>query len=666
MRMRTPLLVTTLALWLSGLTGIAAAAPQDGVAPAAQSATAEVYDPRLAFAPLDMPEPVNSYRSGNGAPGPAYWQNRADYVITARLEPKTKTLTGVETITYTNNSPGALDVLWLQLDQNIYRPDSRAGAVGGRPRTQFTEGDVLDRVEIAAGGKLVPAKYLVSDTRLMVRLPTDLKPAGGQTKLRISYHYVVPGTFGGRTGWADTPHGEVYDIAQWYPRMAVYDDVRGWDPLPYLGNEFYLEYGDFDYAVTVPADMIVAGSGALMNPQDVLTPEQRARLAQARASDKTVMIRTVDEAVAAQPSDQTKTWRFHMDHTRDVAFGASRAFVWDAARANLPDGKTALIQSVYPGESAGDEAWGRSTEYLKFAVEEFSQRWYPYPWPNAINVGGPVGGMEYPAVLFDSAADKGKQLFWLTVHEIGHTYFPMIVGTDERRYEWMDEGLNTFIDSYESDVFQGGVYGPKRDQEFAPGAGAPADQIAALIADPKAPPIMTRSDSIPFTYGHPIGYFKTAFGLRLLRDDILGPERFDLAFRKFIRDWAYRHPQPSDFFRAMDSETGEDLSWFWRGWFFHNWALDLAVDGVTYVDGDPAKGARVSISNRGRLVLPATIRITFKDGTTNDVTLPAETWIQSASHTVAVDSRQTIANVVIDPDHKVPERDRAAGAWTAP
>ncbi len=200
----------------------------------------------------------------------------------------------------------------------------------------------------------------------------------------------------------------------------------------------------------------------------------------------------------------------------------------------------------------------------------------------------------------DSAEDKGQKLFWITVHEIGHTYFPMVVGTDERRWAWMDEGLNTFIDVYESDAFQGGVYGPKRDQEFAPGKDAPADQIAALIADPKAPPIMTRADQFPFAYGHPVSYFKTAFGLMLLREDILGTERFDQAFRKFIRDWAYKHPQPSDFFRAMDSESGEDLSWFWRGWFFNNWTLDLALDGVSYVDGDPAKGAHIDVGNRGQ------------------------------------------------------------------
>jgi hypothetical protein len=624
------------------------------------------YDPREVFAPLVLPEPANRYRSANGAPGPDYWQNRADYVITARLEPKTKTLSGVVTITYTNHSPDVLDALWLQLDQNVYRRDSRAGAVSGRVRTQFTEGCVLDSVEIERGRNFAAAAYAITDTRLLVRLPTALAAAGGRARLRIGYHYTVPGGFGGRTAWTDTPNGEIYDIAQWYPRMAVYDDVRGWDPLPYLGNEFYLDYGDFDYAVTVPADMIVAGSGVLMNPGDVLTPAERSRLAAARASDKTVTIRSAEDVAADRPSARTKTWRFHMDQTRDVAFAASRAFLWDAARVKLPGGKTALAQSLYPASSAGDAAWGRSTEYLKFAIEDFSRRWVPYPWPNAINVGGPVGGMEYPAILFDSAADKGKDLFWITVHEIGHTYCPMLVGTDERRDAWMDEGLNTFIDVYESDAFAGGAFGPKRDKEYAPGEGAPADQIAALMADPKTPPIMTRADAIPFTYGHPVSYFKAAYGMILLRDVILGPERFDPAFRKFIGDWAYKHPKPSDFFRAMASGGGEDLSWFWRGWFFHNWALDLAVEGVTYVDGDPAKGARIAVSNRGQLALPATMRITAKDGTTRDVIIPVETWIQSASHTFALDGGQPIASVIIDPDHRLPERDRSHAAWSSP
>ncbi len=631
------------------------------------AARQSAFDPRAVFAPLDLSPSPNVYRSASGAPGPGYWQNRADYLIAARLDRARKTLSGEVTITYANNSPGPLDVLWLQLDQNIYRRDSRAGAVGGRERTQFTEGYVLESVEVETGGRFSPADHLVSDTRLQVRLPTPLAASGGRVRLRLRYHYTVPGLFGGRTAEVDSKNGEIYDIAQWFPRMAVYDDVRGWDTLPYLGSEFYLEYGSIDYAVTVPADMIVVGSGQLMNPKDVLTPLQRARLAQARASGATVMIRTPEDVAATPPAEgQTRTWRFHIDHARDAAFAASRAFVWDAARIDLPEGKTALAQSVYPVESAGEGAWGRSTEYLKFAVEDFSRRWFPYPWPNAINVGGPVGGMEYPSILFDSSADKGKVLFFLTVHEIGHSYFPMIVGTNERRFAFMDEGFNTFIDVAESDAFQGGVYGPKRDGEFAPGEGAPADQIAALIADPGAPSIMNRADVIAPNYGHPISYFKTAYGLVLLREDILGPARFDPAFRKFIRDWAYKHPQPSDFFRTMESEGGEDLSWFWRGWFFNNWRHDLAIDGVTYVDGDPVKGGRIAVSNLGQLVLPATMRITFKDGSTTDVTAPVETWILSGRHVFPLDSHQPITSVIIDPDHRLPDGDRSNNSWRAP
>ncbi|HEX4199030.1 MAG TPA: DUF3253 domain-containing protein, partial [Caulobacteraceae bacterium] len=411
---------------------------------------------------------------------------------------------------------------------------------------------------------------------------------------------------------------------------------------------------------------IVAGSGALMNPEEVLTAAEIARLASARGSEKTVMIRTPEDVAAAQPSDGTKTWRFHMDHTRDVAFSASRAFIWDAARINLPGGKTALAQSVYPVESVAENGWQRSTEYLKFAVEDFSRRWYPYPWPNAINVAGPVAAMEYPAILFDSMADKGKNLFYLTVHELGHSYFPMIVGTDERRWAWMDEGLNTFIDTYESDAFNHGEWGPKRDAEFAPGQGTPGEQIAVLVADTAAPPIMTRADAIPFKLGHPISYFKTAYGMVLLREDVLGPERFDTAFRTFIRDWAYKHPKPADFFRTMESEGGEDLSWFWRGWFYNNWSLDLAVDGLAYVDNDPAKGARVAVSNLGQLVLPATMRIGFKDGSSRDIVIPAETWIQSGYHVVSLDDGKPIASVTIDPDRRLPDRDRSNNVWTAP
>jgi hypothetical protein len=279
--------------------------------------------------------------------------------------------------------------------------------------------------------------------------------------------------------------------------MAVYDDLRGWDTLPFLGSEFYLEYGDFDYFVTVPADMLVAGSGELQNPGNVLTALQRQRLQQARGSDRTVMIRSaaeIDDPRSRPARQGTLTWHFKIAQARDVAFAASRAFVWDAARINLPAGKRALAMSFYPQESQGQQGWGRATEYTKDAVQNFSRRWGSYPYATAVAVGGAVGGMEYPAIVFDSYRDRGADLFAITAHEFGHTWFPMMVGFDERRDQWMDEGFNTFIDVYESEDFNQGEYAPKRDAEYAPGSGTPADQIVPLLEDPDAPVLLTRAD----------------------------------------------------------------------------------------------------------------------------------------------------------------------------
>jgi hypothetical protein len=613
------------------------------------------FDPLVTFAPLTLPDPAGPTRSANGAPGPAYWQNRADYTITATLDAKNAVLAADEVITYTNNSPDTLDSLWLQLDQNIYRKDSRAHAFSGGARMRralgTTDGTVLDSVEVAPG---IAAKTVVSDTRMQVRLDAPLKPHA-KLALHIRYHFTIPGEFGGRMGHGASKNGDIYDLAQWYPRMAVYDDLRGWDTLPYLASEFYLEYGDFDYSVTVPADMLVAGSGGLVNPNDVLTPDERARLAQARASDATVMIRGPQEIANRAGLAGTRTWHFKMASTRDVSFSASAAFVWDAARIRLPDNKTALAMSFYPPQSGAAAAWGRSTEYLKDSVENFSRRWLPYPWPNAINVGGPVSGMEYPGILFDGMDDKGKVLFWVTAHEIGHSWFPMIVGSNERRDPWIDEGFNTFIDTFESDEFNRGEYGPKRDGEFAPHDKYPADGIVALLSDKAAPIILTPGDLVQEKYRHPVSYYKSALGLVLLRERILGAERFDFAFRKFIRDWAFRHPSPSDFFRAMDSAAGEDLGWFWRGWYMNNWTFDMAVTGVN--------GRDVTVANLDPLVLPATVEIGLHGGHKLRVELPVETWLRKTETVIHVDGNDAIESVVIDPDHALPDKDRKNNAW---
>jgi hypothetical protein len=618
------------------------------------------FDPRETFAPLALPDPANRIRSASGAPGPDYWQNRADYQIHARLDPAAKTLSGEVAIAYANNSPDFLDCLWLQLDQNSYRRDARSVTASNFPRSGYSDGLVIESVSLSEDGRVSPAPWLVSDTRMQVRLPRPLAH-GGRLTLRIKYHYAVPGLWGGRTAWVATAKGDIFDIAQWYPRMAVYDDIRGWDTAPYLGQEFYLEYGDFDYFVTAPADMLVAGTGELENPREVLTPLQRSRLDEARQSDKTVMIRTASEIndPASRPRGPAElTWHFRMENTRDVAFSASRAFIWDAARIRLPDGKTALAQSVYPAESAGEGAWGRSTEYLKDAVEHFSARWGAFPYANAFNIAGGVGAMEYPGMGFNAIGDKGRWLFAITAHEIGHSWFPMMVGFDERRDAWMDEGFNTFIDTLESDDFAGGVYGPKRDSEYAPGGGNPADEIGALLADPEAPPILTRADLIGEKYRHAVTYFKSAEGLVLLRGQILGPERFDPAFRKFIADWAFKHPKPSDFFRAMESEGGEDLSWFWRGWYFENWNIDLAVKDLAYVDGDPAKGARVTIANLDKLVMPTTLEIKYADGHAADIVIPVETWMLRDEAVITTPAAGPIASVTLDPRHLIPDKDR--------
>ncbi len=625
---------------------------------------ASSYDPRETFAPLDLAQAVNRYRSGNGMPGPAYWQNRADYTIDARLDPEQHAITGTVQIRYTNNSPDALDVLWLQLDQNLYLPTSRGNlSVGGRHGAMttagvpmgFTQGMVLDSVNLAGPNGAVPVRPLVSDTRAQVRLPAPLVP-GATTVLTIAYHYTVPKEpWGGRTGWMDSPNGPIYSIAQWYPRMAVYDDLRGWDTLPYLSQEFYLEYGDFDYSITLPANYIVAGSGELANANEILPQAQQARLAAARWSDKTVTIRSASEPFGS-PS-QARTWRFLMHDSRDVAFGASPAFNWDAARINLPGGRTALAQSLYPNEA---KAWDRSTEYLKDSVEHFSGRWFSFPWPVATNIAGPAAGMEYPALAFDPIDAGPEDLFVVTAHEIGHSWFPMAVGFNERRNAWMDEGINTFIDIYESEDFNRGEFAPKRDGEYAPKGGNPVDEIVPLLADPDAPAIMSRADTIIEKYRHPVTYYKAALGMVLLREQILGPERFDPAFRRFVAAWAFKHPTPADFFRAMDSEAGEDLSWFWRGWFYNNWQLDLAVTAITpFPKGSAFQGSLVTVQSLDKLVMPVTLRVRFADGSSRDVRLPAETWIRGAATNIPVVNDSPVISAELDPEHKIPDRDRS-------
>nr|WP_246379049.1 M1 family metallopeptidase [Gluconacetobacter johannae] len=653
--------------------GAADAAPDTASAPALPALPPP--DPARIFAPLAYPQGSGPYRSGAGVPGPAYWQNNADYEIKAAIDPANRLLSGSETITYVNNSPDALDVLWVQLDQNIYRDGSRGGFANPQRHANHTDGEAIESVSVEQDGRSVAVTPVISDTRMQLPLPTPLDGKGGKIRVKIVWHYTIPGEWGGRTAVTPSRNGDVYEVAQWYPRMAVYDDVRGWDTAPYLGQEFFLDYGDIDYSITVPWNFTVVGSGALVNPAEVLTQTERDRLAQAAKSDERVMIRT--EADIADPKSHlaqsgTRTWRFRMNNTRDVAFAASPAFLWDAARLDLPPlagegGRPAtprLAMSAYLVEGAGPHQWDRSTAYVKHAIEYFSRQWYPYPWPNAINLGGHGAGMEYPGIVFDGMHDKDPELFWITTHELGHAWFPMIVGSNERRNAFMDEGFNTFIDAYASQHFNNGEFAPKRDAEFAPATGKPAEDILSVLRDPAAPRLMTPSDLVPERYRHPVTYFKGAYGLMLLREQILGPERFDRAFRRYIALWAYRHPTPSDFFRLMSSEGGEDLSWFWRGWYFNNWGPDYAVKSATTTGDGAARGVLVTVDNKGWLPLPVTLMLTYTDGTTSRLVIPTETWQLRNEIELTIPTTRTPQTVTLDPDHDIPDLNRTDNVLT--
>lgn len=609
------------------------------------------FDKLAAFNPLFMNAETDSYHSATGEPGQNYWQNRADYQIKAVLDTINHTITGQVNITYTNNSPYSLPFVWLQMDQNTFRKDSRGSAL--YPPTDrngvrtFTEGYVLKDVKVDNSN----AKYVVTDTRMQLRLSKPIAARGGKANIQINYSFEIPTHGKDRMGRVKTKYGTIYTIAQWYPRMAVLDEVDGWNNLPYIGTgEFYLEYGNFDYTITAPANMIVVGSGLLQNPKEVLTKTEMNRLDQARKSDKTVMILTKEEMEKGTDHLAGKngmlTWHFKIDNSRDASWAASRAFIWDAARMNLPNNKTALAQSVYPEENSGQDGYGRSTEYTKGAIEFYSKWLYPYPYPVATDVAGHEGGMEYPGIVFCNYKSKGGSLWGVVDHEFGHTWFPMIVGSNERKYGWMDEGLNTFINGLSTKNFNNGEYYQPTDYQ------AEGSYLFRKGLDPimTIPEVIHDQGSLGL-----LAYTKPGAALDVLRNVVLGPDRFDYAFRQYVQRWAYKHPQPWDFFYTMSSASGEDLGWFFRGWFLNNWNLDLAVSNVQYTGNDPSKGADITIENKGQIPMPFTLQVNFEDHTSTTVNLPVEIWMVGSSYNYHSDTPKKISSVVIDPQHLIPD-----------
>ena len=629
------------------------------------------YDPHKAFDPFFDDQLGTVYRSADGQPGPDYWTNRADYRITATLDTIHKSITANETITYTNNSPDNLSFLWLQLDQNRFAKNSRSAAVYSQtfnPK-RFIGGYDIRSVEIGQAGKFMKANYIITDTRMQIRLSKPLEAKGGTINIRINYSFKIAPKGNGRSGWMHTPNGTIYEVAQWFPRMAVYDDLVGWNLLPFLGaGEFYLDYGNYDIYINVPWDQIVCSSGKLVNPEKVLTRTTINRLKKAEKSNKTVVIRSekdIHNPYSRPVQSGRLVWHFKMQNSRDFTWASSKAFLWDAAKVNLPHNKTALAMALYPVESAGKNAWNRAVEYLKGSIEIFSKHWYPYPYPTATTVGGPVGGMEYPGIVFCSWRAKNKSLWMVTDHEIGHTWFPMIVGSNERKNAWMDEGFNTFIDVYATQEFNHGEFAPKSDHEYNPQGGNPARDIVPLMLNPKAPPIITYADAFPGKFSHPVSYYKTALGLVILREYVLGHNRFDYAFRTYIKRWAYKHPSPLDFFRTMNDASGENLNWFWKGWFVKKWTLDQAVTSVKYVHNDPAQGALITLENKNQLVMPVTLKIIQANGHTNIVKLPVEIWERSGKYTFRFNSTTPLKKVIVDPNKMLPDVNPANNIWPA-
>jgi len=626
-----------------------------------------VYNHKEAFHPQFYPAPGNPYRSASGEPGPAYWQNRADYSIQCTLDTATHTVTGEVTITYTNNSPDYLRFLWLQLDQNIYKSDSRGSATttqaGGRwANGQFTNGYTITGIKLETDGITHnPNDTMITDTRMRIVLKDQLE-TGEQVKIKIAYRFVIPEYGTDRMGRLQTKNGIVYEVAQWFPRMCVYDDIQGWNTLPYIGaGEFYLEYGNIEFSITAPSDLIVVGSGELLNPQDCYTPEQMKRWEAAAVSDKTVAIRSEKEVKDknSRPKTANCTWRFFVKNTRDAAWAASKAFVQDAASIQLPDpAKKCMAISVYPVESITKNGWQRSTEFVKASIEFYSKTYFEFPYPAATNVAGIVGGMEYPGIVFCSSGSSGGDLWGVTDHEFGHTWFPMIVGSNERKYAWMDEGFNTFINDFSTAAFNKGEF---KQQSYFDDPNSPfmiqytfGENMDELYTTPD----VMQQDNLGVA-----AYMKPAQMLHALRNVVLGEKRFDGAFREYIRRWAFKHPAPWDFFRTMENVSGEDLGWFWRGWVLNKWKLDQAVKSVAAIEGKPENGSDITIVNKDKMVMPVLIRIKETNGKIHELKLPVEIWQRGAEWIFTVPTTSEIKEVTIDPDKKLPDADRTNNGW---
>lgn len=619
------------------------------------------------FSALDLPTPT-TVRTASGAPGPDYWQQRVDYVIETTLHEERRSLSGRAVITYTNNSPEPLPFLWLHLEQNLFRPDS-LGALSVEPGTRFgpqgfeggmTIHSVRTVPDSEEAGDPVDLPLAVYDTLGRVDLPAPVPPKGGRFRFEVTWSFNIPPYGVDRMGIDPVKAGEIFQLAQWFPAVAVFDDVHGWNTLPYLGQgEFYTNFGDYDVRITVPRSHIVGATGVLQNPEQVLTETQRERLERARRSERPIFIIEPDEVGrpdSRPEGDSPLTWHFKAENVRTFAFASSKAFIWDAAflADSGPIGDDGhpvgtLCQSLYPREAMPN--WSNhSTDDLRWSIDYYNRQWFRYPYPTATNVNGVVGGMEYPMIIFCGARTDRRGLFGVTTHEIGHNWFPMIVSTDERRHAWMDEGFNTFINYYAyADRFPG-TENTRRGNARA--------HIPQMILHQQQP-MDTPADRIWRGRLGSLQYAKTAVALVLLREVVLGRERFDPALRRYIELWAFKSPRPADFFRCIENAAGVDLAWFWRGWILETGVLDQEVTEVSHRDGK----AYVTFTNRRELVMPVDYRVTYDDGSTEDRRLPVEAWTTTNQWTAMWETPKRITKVELDPEGKLPDVNLENNVW---
>lgn len=597
----------------------------------------------------------NGTRTATGEPGPEYWMNGADYTINAVLSPDTRMLRATGTISYTNNSPDDLRTIVIHLRQNLHAE----GVVRNRPQ-KLTEG--MDVASVSLRGRPLVERsslrdpgYVIDGTRLTLR-PDEPVESGETVDIGFTWSFEVPEAGAPRIG----TDGEIFFVGYWYPQVAVYDDVSGWKADPYMGNgEFYMGYGDYDVSITVPHGWLVGATGQLMNPEQVLSERTRERLAEAASTRDIVRVVTEDErgegSATLRSDDRQLTWRFEAENVRDFAFGASDLYLWDATHAEVGDvdgngtNDTSMIHAFYRPDAG---SWARSAEFGRYSIEFLSEQMaMPYPWPHMTTVEGVIGGgMEFPMITHIGGARSDRSLFGVTFHEIGHMWFPMIVGQDEKQFTWMDEGLTSFNTSEATvDFWDADAWAPDaQSYYFIAGTG---DEVESMRHGDRYP-LDTPARGIA-------SYNKPAVAMNALRG-IVGNERFYEAYREYARRWMYKHPQPDDLFNTFNDVLGENLDWFWTTMFFETWTLDVAVGDVTSSED----GVTVTVEDRGLSPFPIPVRVTYADGTEAEKRIPVDVWLGGAREADVTFEAGDVTSVQLDPDRFLPDVDRTNNSWS--